>query len=373
MYIEDLTDEIDSMIKKCEQIILWGCGKNAEAFIKYSKLFRGSNHICIDEGSYGNIYYGERIYSSSEVNINEYDLIIFTPFNGIGEFKESLRALGYTKTLICLGEISEIPTYRIMSRLNMRLEGDLLELISANKKYHNIHCGERVFIVCTGPSINTQNIEKLKNEHVIAVSGFCLHNSCKIIDPEYYCVPTFEESYTKELATERLTRIVRLTERAQFFYSTHEKNVVESIDEYNSRNVNYLSFKAIEDFEFWDVDLCNSIPFSQSVSIMALMIAIYMGFSEIYLVGVEHDSLFTGQYNHCYENQKSVDAFNNYDLKGDYLKANNFTSEIFSLSNLWKQYIYMREIASRMNINIYNATKGGILDVFERKEFEKLF
>lgn len=40
---------------------------------------------------------------------------------------------------------------------------------SSIKQYEGIHKGQRCFIVATGPSLNTKDYLKLKNEHTIGV------------------------------------------------------------------------------------------------------------------------------------------------------------------------------------------------------------
>ena len=46
--------------------------------------------------------------------------------------------------------------------------------------------------------------------------------------------------------------------------------------------------------------------------------------------------------------------------------------EFKSYANLWDIYRNIRSEASTMNVAIYNATPGSLLDIFPRKEFAEI-
>lgn len=50
----------------------------------------------------------------------------------------------------------------------------------------------------------------------------------------------------------------------------------------------------------------------------------------------------------------------------------NYSEELKALNNLWEQYRIIKYIAARKKIRIYNATIGGVLDVFERVDYDKI-
>ena len=127
------------------------------------------------------------------------------------------------------------------------------------------------------------------------------------------------------------------------------------------------------DFEKFDIDLTSLAPNPQSVSIMALEIALYMGFKTIYLIGTEHDCLVTKRYTHFYEYSESIVSQGNQYENAQGELGGPFDLELESTYNLWRQYKKIKQIAERNGAKIYNATKGGILDIFERVEFDTLF
>ncbi|MDE6851311.1 MAG: HAD hydrolase family protein [Lachnospiraceae bacterium] len=244
-------------------------------------------------------------------------------------------------------------------------------MLQSNIQYKDIHMGERVFILCSGPSISELDLTLLKNEKTIAVNSFYLHKDCQIISPTYYCEPAFEEYSSFETVAQHLREMEQATPEAHYFFGIKEKENVEKVNEFEGRCVNYMAFT--NEYDRSDIDLTRCVMGVQSVSIMALEIAIYMGFTEIYLLGTEHDSLLTGKYTHFYEYQESIAANEDKMLDEQGNIRYTFDEELSAIYNLWEQYKIIRKIAKKKRIKIYNATPAGVLDLFEKKEFYMLF
>ena len=95
-----------------------------------------------------------------------------------------------------------------------------------------------------------------------------------------------------------------------------------------------------------------------------------MGFSEIYLIGTEHDLVYTGKYSHFYAYNEECSSK---EEKSDGTFDVPYKNILHSHAMLWKQYELMDKLAVKKNAKIYNATVGGALDVFERADFKELF
>lgn len=77
--------------------------------------------------------------------------------------------------------------------------------------------------------------------------------------------------------------------------------VIDELKEYKEHSLNYIDYVNMLNYKNCDIDLTKLILGPQSVAILALQIAIYMGFNEIYLIGTEHDTLLTREYRHFYD------------------------------------------------------------------------
>ena len=90
---------------------------------------------------------------------------------------------------------------------------------------------------------------------------------------------------------------------------------------------------------------------SSTVTISLIQIAVYMGFKEIYLLSCDCD--YSGPKQH----------FTYYGMKSD-----SKAGDIMILA-----YQAAKDYADSHGIKIYNATRGGKLEVFEREDFDSLF
>ena len=248
-----------------------------------------------------------------------------------------------------------------------------LDLAAGNVVFRDRHKGQRCFILCNGPSVNKQDIKPLKNEHVLSVSNGYLHADFATIDPEYHFVPQL--TYGLVTTTDAIAWFREMDARlgrATVFLNCTEAELVRRECLFPERDVHYTAFyKLFSDYDPGiKPDLASNIPAPQSVAIMCLMAAIYMGFTKIYLLGTDHDQFRTGQYSYSFEPTvlKGKDSTANSD--GELIGG--WHDELASLAVLWGQYRVVRKMAERHGVQIFNATAGGELDEFPRVELSSV-
>lgn len=234
-----------------------------------------------------------------------------------------------------------------------------------------IHQGKRVFILASGPSIKTQNLRLLRGQLCISVANFFIHPDFHVIQPRYHCVAPLHPPFTDANGVNWFRQIERHMEGATLFLGLSDKHLVDTNRLFPRQDVRFLSFSGI-----WkgrlnpDFDLTLPLPSPQSVSIMALMVALYLGCQEIYLLGTDHTSfnLDTGQYDyrHFYDGPTA-------NALGREPPPQNLEAEFTSYATLWQQYKVLQRLAGEKGVPIFNATRGGLLDVFPRIEYESLF
>jgi hypothetical protein len=247
-------------------------------------------------------------------------------------------------------------------------------LISRNSDLKDRHRGARVFILCNGPSVKKQNIQPLKDELVISVSSGYLHPDYAEIAPGYHCVPQI--TYGLMTRTDVVAWFREMHDRlgkATLILSDTEEPLVREEGLFPGRDVRYVHLKGL----FSDLppgtipDLTAAIPGIQSVPILALMLAMYMGGDKLYLLGTDHDHFRSGEYQYFYEPTVLKGKDISVDEKGK-LRGGWF-GELSGLANLWSQYRSLKQIAHANSIEIFNATSGGELDEFPRVELKDVF
>lgn len=228
-------------------------------------------------------------------------------------------------------------------------------------KYKDIHHGKRCFIVATGPSLRMEDLANLKNEITFSMNSIINLYDRTDFRPTYYII---QDGNVERRLHDKL---IGLTHEASFMGIGDVSCVKEVITSKQA--------KAYENsFEFYNLLVAyhlyemsygdgEKIPSSFScdgetgfydgctVTYSAIQLACYMGFDEIYLLGCD-----TNHAGH-------VDDKSNPNKKG--------TNDTWYA--LIHAYEVAKEYADEHGIKIYNATRGGMLEVFPRVDFDTLF
>jgi hypothetical protein len=289
----------------------------------------------------------------------------------MNETKQLLKKIRYWT--IPAGINNFISSQKAKLLQSTRLSQEEKAILASNQKLRDRHKGERCFILATGPSIKQQDLKLLQGESCIAVSNFFVHPDYHIIQPKYYCIAPYHQPITEEAFQTWLDELDRGIGNAEIFFGLKDRQRVESKTRFIQTKTNYLNLANDWQQLFKDgVDLTKAIAAPQSVPIMALQLAIYLGFTEIYLLGCDHDwILHINESRHFYQeerhalNRKGYNEWScdNYDFSvhcQDYIK-------------LWEAYKNIKKITDRESIKIINSTAGGLLDLFHRIDYETIF
>jgi len=272
-------------------------------------------------------------------------------------------------------EFKTVMPYGLVKLLDMKRTKTLRALFApfeANSMLRGRHTGERCFILCTGPTVRTQDLRRLAGELVISVSSAYLHPDFQIFKPAYHCVPQITYGRMTENDVINWFRDVdQHVGDAEIVLSGSERALVEARELFGGRRVHYLLFDGDNGCSDEGVpDLTGPIPGPQSVPIMALMLALYLGCKTIYLLGTEHDHFITGTYTYFYDRSPVTGKDSSVDASGQVVMSRY--DELQAFARLWRQYRWLRGCAARAGATIYNATAGGALDEFERVDFDAL-
>lgn len=229
--------------------------------------------------------------------------------------------------------------------------------------------GQRCFIIGNGPSLRVEDLERLKGEIT-----FGANRIFKIFDqtdwrPDYY------------LCTDYLMygldhkEINKIQSKLRFVPIERALAAGEIYDEitYYNRTVNCVSIRQgkivrSKEFEFSD-NMEETVRGGQTVLYDAIQIAVYMGFSQIYLYGVDCDYRFE-----VLEDGSIVEN----DVKENHFNAGydeGLEDAIAVVAPLYAARLAFqkaKEECEKRGIIIENATRGGKLEIFKRTSLEEL-
>lgn len=223
------------------------------------------------------------------------------------------------------------------------------------KELKNIHMGERCFVVATGPSLTLQDVEKLRDEVTFGVNSIVKLFPYTKWRPTYYCLG--DTGVFQGIQNDLLHEMPRLP----FFAKGYINCICPTAYWYEPRILEYKlrrygrRMSSSQIYYSWSNDISIEIASGESIVYTVLQIASYMGFSKIYLLGTDcnyqntnllHNKLLTYQY----DKQLSPDL-------GD---------------TMINDYQYAKKNLERNGVQVFNATRGGMLEVFPRVDLDEV-
>jgi hypothetical protein len=231
----------------------------------------------------------------------------------------------------------------------------------------NRYNGKRAFLIGNGPSLNRTPLHLLKNEYTFCVNRFNLMFDRIGWLPDMYAISD------DLLMSDMIEEINNLKNKVKYIFlpdihpsapiKTNYERLIEKVDAIHWIHLDKIGFS----------NKLPSIGMNKTVTNVALQILVYLGFKEIYLVGVDLD----------YNNIKSslnVDDRTLISTKDD--DANHFDPRYFSegrkyhiprMEETLQKFIEAKRFCEDHGVKVYNATVGGKLEVFPRISFRNLF
>ncbi|MBQ3018175.1 MAG: motility associated factor glycosyltransferase family protein [Clostridia bacterium] len=216
-------------------------------------------------------------------------------------------------------------------------------------KYKDIHKGKRCFIVATGPSLTSSDLEMLKGEITFSMNSIMKSFDKTSWRPTYYVI-------TDKVPYEACKDLVDKNDYEQIFF---RKGIEDSNKDICHFSVNVVEMRKchikdrFKDNLFPSKKLDKYFNDGPSVVFSIIQLAMYMGFTEIYLLG--QDCNYDG-------NLHSDIASLKYKIKPTSKNA-------FIMLETFENYA---TIMNECSIKIFNATRGGKLEAFPRVSLEEI-
>jgi len=217
--------------------------------------------------------------------------------------------------------------------------------------------GQRGFVIGNGPSLNSADLTKLKNEITIASNKIYLIFDKTSWRPTLFTIA--DRILWKKIKNEVYNHFNEVIISSSLF------NIPRKDKTIFFRNLGYS-----ESMHAFSPNIIEGVFGSRTVTYINIQIAVHLGLNPIYLIGCDH----------YYKNEENVTEKNrvtehhgesnhfvpNYREEGE--KVNYAPIDIMT-----KGYEKAKKYCDNNNIRIFNATRGGYLEVFERVNFDKLF
>lgn len=230
-------------------------------------------------------------------------------------------------------------------------------------RYKEKHKGERCFVIGNGPSLSAADLQVLHDNNVVS---FGTNRVFHIFDKTQWR-PTYYASEDATILQSIQGDVAGLSCEARFLPINLKWDKIVEVPnatwfylDYNSEYSNTYGLS---------LDVAKGIRCRSTVTTTCIQLAIYMGFSEIYLLGVDHNySKYIDSSGKLVEDPTVKDYFSaEYDVDFKNVIGRNLGETTLS-------YISVEKLSQKTGaFKVFNATRGGKLEVFQRVDFDSLF
>lgn len=310
-------------IEKYEKIAIYGHGAIAEFF--YNELSEGKQVVICN--------------SKKEIDLLQCEVLLITTARCEDDVREEL----YEEPIYSAKIIDIFDVYKFEKELQRS------EII----RYKDIYKGKRIFVIGNGPSLKIEDLDKLHEYGEICIAANRMY---KVYDetpfrPNYLCFSDVRVIKDCEEDIKHLTGEIIISDRFD--------NLIEGVQYIHAICEPFYPF-----YPGFSNDLTWGFYDGYTVTYdIGIQLAAYMGASEIYLLGVDFN--FTN----------NVTDNSNYFIKNYYKdeEKEKYLATGFQKEVIKKAYEKAEIYSRKNNFRIYNATRGGKLEVFERVDFDSLF
>lgn len=225
-------------------------------------------------------------------------------------------------------------------------------------KFEGCSKGKRCFIVGNGPSLRSEDLDLICQEDCFAANGIWKIYEKTDWRATFYFIG--DPKYASAIG-DNIKNPISFAKEC-FFVFTHIKNYPEIL--FSQSNVNFYYqpihtiYKVLRDRIFgkglpkFSEDITKDCFSCGTITYEMLQVAMYMGYEKIYLLGIDHTYLNGAHFSGCSETSNNQIVQNLKSWENGYLQA--------------------KVIAEKKGVSIFNATRGGQLEVFERMDFDKI-
>ncbi len=364
MKFDDLNDFIIYLceIKKTNKIYIWGIGVYGELIGKLLNKEQISWEAYFDNCSREDILEinGKKIFNPLNKELCK-DYVYILSLRNYESVKKQLNDVDIKDENIIWFENIDV-----FNQIKYKLI-DFKKYTEKLNSFHNLHKGEKCFIIGNGPSLTINDLEKIHESKIISFASnyiFKCYDKTKW-RPDYYF--GIDIQFIRDIYDEK-DIVENILNNSKYAFTRTDGKFFDFRDDINLKNLRYFNSiysNSENDFNFSD-DCSKEVYIGYTVTYAMIQMAVYMGFNEIYLLGMDHTySIEINEDGKIVKNENINDhseILEHYKLS----KASN-------IHKTTKAYEAAKKYTDKKMIKIYNATRGGRLEVFERINLDDVF
>ena len=233
------------------------------------------------------------------------------------------------------------------------------EILSKTASLKNRHLNDSCFIIGTGPSLKIDDLKAIEATGSITFAPNRIYEICESSGWK----PTYYICQDHKIISEFADRIADIDSELSFF-------PVEYINRFQGDKFRFFVLKEREfypsDAKF-SFDIAKCINQGYTVTYAAIQLAIFMGFKKIYLIGIDH--------NYSVFRDSNGRPIRRHTTESDYSEGMTQYQNHQNLPRIEEStiaYETAEKMSHKAGVKIFNATRGGKLEAFERVDLDEL-
>lgn len=231
------------------------------------------------------------------------------------------------------------------------------------KKYKDMYKGKRIFVIGNGPSLTIEDLNTLHQHQEICIAS---NNFYRVYDRTDFRAD-FHVISDQDAIDENKERIKNIPGHLLIGDGYHVERPDCAVKGTQYFHFIYSFSGFLPNYPKFSSELSQGLYRGGTVTYDSLQLAAYLGAKEIYLLGIDHNYSddVAAEENHFIKNYLSEEEKKRY--------RERYKSNPFETDNANKAYEAAEIYSRKHGFRIYNATRGGKLEVFERVDFDSLF
>lgn len=264
-----------------------------------------------------------------------------------------------------------------------KYEIDNKEWLNKNSVFNDSTKREDCFIIGNGPSIQCFGFELLKDKDIFTVNQIARNNNFNKLNIKYHfwADPMFfyeDINHNKTISDDmyqQMISVVKNNKNVKCFVTCKiENGVVQSLIKEGANIHRYPSFLGTKQYgNSFKPSLDRPMPGFYNVLQYAILSAIAMGYKKVFLLGSEQTGLLNVLNTKI--NEKAEENGHGYSLNEDEKRRmvnhyNKFSVSQFLYEHalMFDDFEWLKMLAEKLNIGIYNCTPKTLVDSFEKKD-----
>lgn len=259
------------------------------------------------------------------------------------------------------------------------------ELLKTNEQFKNTATSRRCFILGNGPSLREVDFDLLKDEDVITVNQASRHPDFQKLRPRFHfwADPAFfdinpENPGDRELL-EAMKSINVNGHRPACFFPIQQQDFVKRFRLDEHLDVHYFYSSSSRSFSPQmrrELDFTTIVPSGYTVVMWGIMMAIYAGYEEIYLLGCDTTSIIVNLKSILQQNDNGdygYDVTNNEKERLERMvMRQGVRSQAEAFLQTLREYGWLHEYCQRLGIALVNCSAVTVIDGVPRRSLDSV-